>query len=294
MKKWIAAAVTLTAVWSATAQSSRVFDQTLRYCEGTVAYRNMILVSNFGTETFDPINTQGKGYISAIEGDEISVLIPAENGWLSAPKGMAVLNHHLFVADVGRVVVFNLKKPKLQPRVVKLTDEDLMVNDVVVMGSLVLVSVTNTGRIYAIDATQIDQLGTASVVGRVPGANGMVLGDGYLYVASFNPDSKPGPENVIYVCPVGSGSLTFKPLIKNLTPGLYDGVAIGDEGQRLYFTNWAGANGGVISSYKLDGSEPVRTIDFGIKFEGPAGISIVGQQLYLPDLLTSKVYRFTL
>lgn len=294
MKKWIATIVALTAVWGATAQPSRFFDQGLRFCEGTVAYRNMLLVSNFGTEILNPLNTEGKGYIAAISGDEVLQIISPQGGWLSAPKGMAVVNHHLFVADVGKVVVFNLKKPKERPQIVKLGDEDLFANDVVAMGSLVLVSVTNTGRIYAIDATELDALGAASIVGRVPGANGMALGNGFLYVASYNPEEKSQAENVIYVCPVGSGSLAFRPLIKGLAPGQYDGVALSDNGEKLYFTNWKGAKGGVVSSYKLDGSEPVRSIDFGVEFQGPADISIVGNHLYIPDLPASKVYRFDL
>lgn len=291
MMKWITTAVAAIAVLGATGQT---FSEGLRYCEGTVPYRNMILVSNFGTETLNPLNTEGKGYIAAIEEDEVHTLIAAQSGWLSAPKGMAVVNHHLFVADVGKVVVFNLKKPKERPQVIKLADEDLFANDVVAMGSLVLVSVTNTGRIYALDATDIEHVGKAIVVGRVPGANGMVLGDGFLYVASYNPEEKPAAENVIYVCPVGSGSLTFRPLLKELAPGQYDGVAISDDGERLYFTNWRGANGGVVSSYKLDGSEPVRSIDFGIKFQGPADISIHEGYIYIPDLPASKVYKFQL
>ena len=291
MKKWIAAAAAAAIATTATAQT---FSEGLRYCEGTVPYKNTVLVSNFGTEALNPLNTEGKGYIMAIEGDEVRPVISAQGGWLSAPKGMAVVGHHLFVADVGKVVVFNLRKPKEAPKVIKLGDEDLFANDVATMGSLVLVSVTNTGRIYAIDATDIDNLGKASVVGRVPGANGMALGDGYLYVASYDPGEKPGPENVIYVCSVGSGSLTFRPLIKGLAPGQYDGLVLSEDGDRIYFTNWRGPNGGVVSSYKLDGSEPVRTIDFGVQFQGPADISIADGQIYIPDLPASKVYRFQL
>ena len=44
-----------------TLQVPSTYDQGLKFCEGTVKYKNALLVSNFGTEKLDPLNTMGKG-----------------------------------------------------------------------------------------------------------------------------------------------------------------------------------------------------------------------------------------
>lgn len=275
------------------AQESKVFAEGLKFAEGTIAYKNHILVSNFGCDSLRPINSEGKGYIASIDGDELTVLIPA-SGALSAPKGMAVLDHHLFVADVGRVVVFNLKRPRDKPRVIKFADEDLFVNDLVAVGSIILASVTNTGRIYGIDASDINNLGSVKLMGNVPGANGLALSGGRLFIASYDPNEKPSEVNVIYSCDIAKGDTEPKPLIPGLPAGQYDGVAVSEDGSRLYFTSWTGKSGGAVYSYALSGTEPVRTLDFGVKLTGPADITIKDGMIYIPDLPESKIYRFQL
>ncbi|MEG0163131.1 MAG: hypothetical protein RR652_04275, partial [Mucinivorans sp.] len=221
-------------------------------------------------------------------------IISAAGGYLSAPKGMAVLGNHLFVADVGRVAVFNLKKPDQRPRFIKLGKDDLFANDVAVLGELVLVSVTNTGRIYAIDASDINHLGAANKVGSVPGANGMAVSGTKLYIASYDPNEKPTKANVIYVFDVANKEAEVVPLIKDLPAGQYDGIALSSDAQRIYFSSWTGPDGGAIYSYALLGDEPVRKLDFGVQFVGPADITIVEDMIYIPDLPKSKVYCFKL
>lgn len=271
-----------------------VFTDRLKFNEGTVPYKSGVLISNFGTDVLNPLNTEGKGYITMLDGDSMSVLIPAA-GHLSAPKGMAVLNNHLFVADVGKVVVFDLKRPKAKPQIVELASDDLFANDITVVGTIVLVSVTNTGRIYGIDASNARQVSKARVVGRVEGANGMVASDGKLYVASYDPGEKPTAANVIYVCDLveSESRLTFYPLIKGLPGGQYDGIAFSEDGRTLYFSSWNGAEGGVIYCYNFE-AKLHQVMDFGVKIMGPADISVAHGMIYIPDLPSSKLYRFKL
>ncbi|MEG0032896.1 MAG: hypothetical protein RSF93_01505 [Mucinivorans sp.] len=294
MKRLIVLLAFCSLSFSALAQPKTVFTEGLRFCEGSVPYKHMVLVSNFGGDALNPLNRAGKGYIAAINGDEVKTLIPGGKDYLNAPKGMAVLENHLFVADVGCVAVFNLKKPNDRPRYIKLSDDDLFANDVVVLGTLVLVSVTNTGKIYAIDATDINHLGAASEVGSVEGANGMAVWGTKIYIASYNPNEKPTSANVIYVYDITDPTPKLHPLIKDLPGGQYDGIALSEDGSRIYFSSWTGKNGGAIYSYALNGTEQVRTLDFGPQLTGPADISIVGNMIYIPDLPESKVYRFQL
>lgn len=124
MKRSIIAALAAVSSLTLSAQQLTVIQDGLRFCEGTVPYKNTVLVSNFGGDELDPLNTKGLGYIVSISGDNVTTLIPAA-GFLSAPKGMAVLSNHLVVADVGRVAIFDLRKPKNRPTYVKLADDDL-------------------------------------------------------------------------------------------------------------------------------------------------------------------------
>lgn len=267
----------------------------LRYNEGLAVYKQSVLVSNFGCAEFNPLNTEGKGYITAITGNDNKMFI-APDGFLSAPKGMAIHQHHLFIADVNKVVVYNLRKLRDRPRVIQFPEGEMFVNDIAVMGDIVLVTVTNTGNIFGIDASNIDVLGKPNIIGRVPGANGIIVNGGRIYCASYNAGGTPSEENVIYYADIATSAseVVIKPLIKGLKPGQYDGLALTANGATLYFSSWTGENGGVIYSYALNGETPVRKIDFGVEFGGPADICIFGGMIYIPDLPKSTLYRFSL
>lgn len=268
----------------------------LRFDEGLAIYKQSVLVSNFGCAEFNPLNTEGKGYITAITGNENKMFI-APDGNLSAPKGMAIHQHHLFIADVNKVVVYNLRKLKDRPRVIPFPEGEMFVNDIAVMGDILLVTVTNTGNIFGIDASNIENLGKPNVIGRVPGANGIIVNAGRIYCASYNPSGTPAEENVIYFADITSSidQVVIKPLIKGLKPGQYDGLALTADGKTLYFSSWTTSqDDGAIYSYALNGETPVRKIDFGVKFSGPADICIFDGMIYIPDLVNSTLYRFSL
>lgn len=274
-----------------------IYEKNLKFCEGTVLYKHMVLVSNFGTETLEPLNNEGKGYIVAIDGAKTSVFIPAD-GNLSAPKGMAIHSGHLFIADVGRVVVYNLRRIKEKPQVIKFSDDDLFVNDIVGVGDMLLVSVTNTGRLYGLDVSEMEQLAYRKpiLLGNVPGANGLAISESNLYIASYNPSGTPEAENVIYVANIAKPGEPLKKLISGLSPGQYDGIAVSADGTKLYFSSWTTrANiGAAIWVYNLEGKTAARLVDLQLPFKGPADISIKGTTLWVPDLVQSKVYRIDL
>ncbi len=292
-------ALLLCTLFVANAQSNLKPELTggFRFNEGLTVYKNMVLASNFGTANLDPLNTEGKGYIVSVSGNNVKMFI-ASDGYLSAPKGMAVHQNHLFIADVGKVVIYNLKKLKEQrPRVIEFPEGELFVNDIAVVGDIILVTVTNTGNIYGLDATDINNVGKPALMGNVPGANGIVVSNGFIYCASYDPNGNPTAANIIYYCDIigGKGKFEIKPLIPNLKPGQYDGIAITDDGNTLYFSSWTGdEDHGTIYRYDLNGETPVRKIDFGVPFGGPADICIFDGMIYIPDLPNSTLYRFSL
>lgn len=272
----------------------------IRFNEGTLPLRNGgILLSNFGTETLDPLNREGKGYIALLDKTP-KVLIPA-SGVLNAPKGMAIKDDCLFVADVGCVVVSHLKRPELKPVKISFPEGELFVNDIVALGDFLLVSVTNTGRLYAIDVKDCDAVWSAQrpqprKVADIPGANGLAEYQGTLYVASYDPDENPSERNGIYAIDMSvPGSQPVNLLEKRY--GQYDGLAVSPDGSKLYFSNWRNAEGKAEVGY-LDltagKDHAVTTLNLGVELQGPADICISDGYLFVPDLPANKLYILAL
>ncbi|WP_281671525.1 hypothetical protein [Rikenella microfusus] len=272
----------------------------IRFNEGTLPLKHGgILLSNFGTETFDPLNKEGKGYIVLLD-KETKVLFPA-TGALNAPKGMAVKDDCLFVADVGCVVVYNMKQPEQRPVKIAFPEGELFVNDIVALGDFLLVSVTNTGHLYSIDVKDCGTIWSTQrpkpkKVADIPGANGLAEHEGTLYVASYDPNENPGEQNVIYAVDMTvPGS---KPLnLIGSRYGQYDGVAVSPDGSKLYFSNWKNAEGKAEVGYidlTPDKKNAVTVLDVGVELQGPADICISDGYLFIPDLPANKLYIMAL
>lgn len=268
----------------------------LRFCESTLPYKDVMLVANFGVEELDPLNTQGKGYISAIDNlGQISVFIE-NDGNLSAPKGMMVLEGRLFVADVNKLVVYNLRRKSDKPQIIQFPEGELFVNDIASIGNVVVVSVTNTGHIFCFNILDINNLAKVklNLFADLPGANGIAVHGTKMYVASYNPNGQAAPENVIYVADLMAEKTEFEPLIENLTPGQYDGIAISNDGKRVYFTSWTSVDGtGAVYGYTMgDQTAQTERLSVGETLIGPADISIDKHgNLWIPDLPRSTVYK---
>ena len=274
--------------------------ENIHFNEGTLPLKNGgILLSNFGTDTFDPLNKEGRGYIVLLD-KENKILIPA-SGALNAPKGMALKDDCLFVADVGCVMVFNLKKPEMRPVKIALPDGELFVNDIITLGDFLLVSVTNTGHLYSLDVKDCDAVWSAQrpqpkQAATIPGANGLAEHEGTLYVASYDPNEQPGEQNVIYA--VDMTTPGAKPVnLLGSRYGQYDGITVSPDGTKLYFSNWKNAAGKAEVGYidlTPDKKNAVTILDLGTELQGPADISISDGYLFIPDLPASKLYIMAL
>lgn len=278
---------------------SKIFTITdhIRFCEGSVATKQGVLVSNFGAEELDPLGNEGKGYILSLDKHGVHKLIPAD-GSLDAPKGMAIVREeYLFIADVGKVVVYNLKKVKAgncKSLTIPLPEGELFANDVIALGDFLLISITDTGSIFALDVKNCEQLHGVKpkFIGTIPGANGFAERDGTLYIASCSTDNIPKPENVIYAIDLTQPDI--KPVnILNDRKGSYDGVAVSADGSKLYFSSWKGPHGKPEIGFVdlTEGKDyAVTVLDLGIELGGPADISISNGYLYVPDQLNNTIY----
>lgn len=269
----------------------------IRFNEGSLALKNEMLLTNFGSSELNPLGKEGKGYVISLNKEGIQMLI-APDGTLDAPKGMAVVkDDYLFIADVGKVVVYNLKKMKSgeRPVVIPMPDGQDYVNDVVALDDLLLVSVTNSGHLYSIDVKDCEALRSVRprLAATIPGANGLAEREGTLYIASYAPDNDPKAENVIYAVDLTNpGSQPVNMLGER--KGLYDGLAVSADGSKLYFSNWRNAEGKAEIGYidlTADKNYAVTILDLGLELKGPADISLSSDgYLYVPDLPANKLY----
>ncbi len=283
MKKTVVLSVlALLCLVSAGCSRDAVLTDGLRHCESVLAYDGGLLIANFGTEELNPLNNEGKGYILYYDGKEMHDFIPAD-GRLSAPKGMNVIGRWLTVADVRKLVAYNLADRSAEPVTITMPEGNVFVNHIVTVGDMLLVSVTNTGNIYAVELDSVagPDAGSMELYTNVPGANGMLFDHGTLYVASYSPDGTPTEANVIYRIADMSN-----PVAEPVTSrsGQYDGLAM--YGGRLYFTDWVD---GFVGSMDVATGEVTR-LETSVPLSGPAETDVWDGRLCVPDLAGSAVH----
>lgn len=266
---------------------AKIITQGIKFSEGSVSYNSSLLISNFGTNELDPLNTEGKGYILKIVGNKTESFIEAD-GNLSSPKGMAIKDSNLYITDVGKLVVYNLSNLRAAPQIINFPEENLFVNDIVISENKAYISVTNTGKLFSLDITNSSKLSESSLTEytHIVGANGLALEGKKLYIASYPADGHTTADNVIYVIK-NIDSPVVEKLIKR--PGQYDGLAINDN--LLYFSNWENGEIGFINL--ADKNMNILQID-GANITGPADISIINNQLYIPNLPSSEIITLLL
>lgn len=267
---------------SSPAKKTVIITQGIKFSEGSVPYNSSLLISNFGTNELDPLSTEGKGYILKVIGDKTESFINAD-GNLSSPKGMAIKDHSLYIADVGKVVVYDLSDLKAAPQTILLPEGNLFVNDIVISDNKAYISVTNTGKLFTLDISIPSALSANSLTeyAHIVGANGLALNGKTLYIASYPADGNTTVDNVIYVIKNIDSPVVEKLITRQ---GQYDGLAI--KGDRLYFSNW---ENGEIGYLNLD-DKKVNLLEVeGAKINGPADISILNDNLYIPNLPSSEV-----
>lgn len=265
-----------------------VINEDMRFCESTYPYKGGLLIANFGTEELNPLNTEGKGYILFYKEGKITTLIPAD-GNLSGPKGMFEKDGYLFICDVNKIVVYNLNALSDAPQVIKLPEGDLFVNDLAANGNTLYASVTNTGRIYSIDITDLANMDKAVPVEwcEVPGPNGLVVNGNSMYIASYPADGKTTEDNVVYYI---ADLKQPKPEKFITEAGQYDGVVLSADKKTLYVSNWVPAG---VSAINME-TKAIAPLDLKVPVIGAADMSLVDGILYIPDLPNSQVIIYPL
>lgn len=237
-------------------------------------------VSNRGKD-INPSSKDGDGFITEISSDGklIEQKFLPQTGVLSDPKGLTIANNILYVADIDRIVGFDIRTKKT---VFELTiPQATVLNDICRLeNGFIAVSETASGDIYKVNTKNK----TFETIGNIPTANGI----------NYNPKTKQ-----LVVCSSGenfsggsvyikTGNGGFKEL-PHIAKGVFDGIEWVDD-SHLMISDWVEVpvkGIGKIWIYDLE----AQTSQAYFTSESIADIyyNPVSQKIYIPQMLHSKV-----
>lgn len=212
----------------------------------------------------------GKGGIAKLATDG-SVLDKEWVTGLNAPKGMALVNDRLFVADISEVVVIDVKKQNIVKKIP--VKDAVFLNDVSANSSnVVFVSDTRTNKVHRLD----DDVPSV-YLDAVPSANGLKAIGSNLIVGA-------GPELLLFGA--DKKSLT---LAKGFAQGI-DGIEMVERGEFIV-SCWAGLVYYVYGDGRIEvlldsQAEKINTADIGFDAKS--------KTLFVPNFFKNSVTAYHL
>lgn len=252
--------------------------------ESVVVDDNFYYVSNVGKK-LEPSTKDGDGFISKLSKSgeilDLKFLPVSEN--LNAPKGMTIINNVLYVADIDRVVGFDLKtKQKTFELNIPNT---IFLNDICEKDSTsFFVSSTDLGKIFEVDITK-KSFSEVEINEDLTGVNGLFYRDEKLFFNTMG-DKKTIKGFIGSVSLKKDGAKVKK--IED-TDGTFDGLVVfkngtmistdwdkGPEGGRLVFVNKKGVG------LDLDTTEVIK---------GPADLCYdeSNKTVIIPAMMENKI-----
>lgn len=252
--------------------------------ESVLRKGNDLYVSNIGAK-LEPDRKDGDGFISKVDystGRITELHYLPVSGTLDAPKGSAFIGSVLYVADIDRVVGFDIDS---REKVFELTVPGKpFLNDIVAVQGKLIVSATDNGKLYEIDVTANTQ--AVLPVPAIPGANGLCYDEalGKLYCVGLSSDGH-SPDGKVYEINLATHKITAPVNYK----GLLDGVALYRD--KLYVSDWkAFDRSGVVMEMDKK-TQTAQQVPAPGPIGGPADftLSADGQYLIIPALLEDKL-----
>lgn len=239
-------------------------------------------VSNIGMK-IDPMTKDGDGYISevSLDGEIVNArAFPPGGEALHAPKGMAALGGRLYVADIDTVVGFDLASGERVFTAKVPGDQPAFLNDLAVWGdSSLLVTDTMRNAVYRLD---IESGAFQLMTAEIPGANGIAVDDGRIYVVGLGANFAGGDVFEL----TNSGPLR----LDDAPHGLLDGLVVLPDG-RLLVSDWVAVDRPVSGTLEFVGGLSDSPINTGEELHGPADITFDAAQgtVWIPTMLNNRV-----
>jgi sugar lactone lactonase YvrE len=152
-------------------------DTLLKTCESVIYLEKekVLVVSNIDG---DPTNKDNNGYLSLVKLDGTIKTLKWIEG-LNAPKGMGVVDNLLYVTDIDQIVVVNIKKGKIEKKIIVKNAQFL--NDITTdaLGN-VYISDMKTQNIHKIDVK--GKLSVFAKEIKTKGINGLLAKEDALYL----------------------------------------------------------------------------------------------------------------
>ncbi|MBD8893974.1 SMP-30/gluconolactonase/LRE family protein [Roseibium litorale] len=255
--------------------------------ESVLLYGHRRFVSNIGTK-LEPLAKDGDGFISELSEDGQIVSLrafPGKGGKLNAPKGMAATGNKLYVADIDRVVGFDLDTAEQVFEAKLPGEETAFANDLAVLNkNTLLLSDTQRNKVYLIDlhSGAFSEFATG-----IPGANGIAVGANgtSVYVVGLGAEFEGGDIFAL------DGKNPPRKL-ENGIHGILDGIAFLPDGAMIV-SDWIGFSepvDGRLLVQPADGSAP-WPLALGMPIHGPADFTFDPDKgaLWIPALLDNTV-----
>lgn len=194
--------------------------------ESVTSTGKRFFVSNQGQDVF---SKDGDGFISEISGDGklVELKFAPLKGVLNAPKGMTIADDVLYVADLDRVVGFDINTRKTVFEI--LIPETQVLNDICRLDDgFIGVTETVSGNIYKINT----KTKSFEIIGNIPTVNGIAYNrNTNLLVVCSN--GKNYGEGGIFI---KKGSNPFEEL-SGIPQGFFDGIEFLDD-DNLLISDW--------------------------------------------------------
>ncbi len=258
----------------------------LSHPESVISEGKFLYVTNLG-KALDPTSKDGDGYISKLSLDGKVIERTFNTTKLNAPKGTAIIRGMLYVADIDRVIGYELATGK------KFTEINLspgtgstFINDLATKDDFTLfASCTDVGKIAEVNIRTGD---VRVVVANVKGANGIAYdkANQRLYTCSFDFQNMKGGE---------LGVITWKnqqPGYKKITDvhGAFDGLALLDD-HTLVVSDWGAIDhaAGFVEKVDLKTNQATK-LDWPL-IGGPADFYLNANEkkIYIPAMVENKV-----
>jgi hypothetical protein len=243
---------------------------------GCDASERVLYVSNFGGKELKPGEKDRLGYISKVSLDGKVIEQRAFDEVMNKPKGLWIAGSRLWVTDIDSVWVFDTKTRKGRRLAIPGIQ---FANDPAVRGNVLYVTDNRSDQLFRVEPadfldTNVQPKITTAWSKKDINPNGIwPARDGSLIVVGFLSADKP--RGIHRMRGDGEPTATGQPI------GRLDGVYEMRDGS-LLVTDW---NSGTLARWTEKGG--METLAKG--FKGPADFCVMGDTVYVPDLVQSHI-----